>query len=71
MQSTIKERVTRALRGQRGQGVIEYVGILAIIALIVIAVASSPIGTTVRTAFENQVSRITNPQPGANDAQED
>jgi len=64
MTSTVK-RVTEAFRRtfskERGQGVIEYVGILAIIALIVIAVASSPIGQTVRTAFENQVSRITNP----------
>jgi len=57
----MRSYLRRIFRAERGQGVIEYVGILAIIAIIVIAVASSPIGATVRDAFTNQVSRITNP----------
>jgi Flp pilus assembly pilin Flp len=51
------ERVTRE---QTGQDMVEYAGVLLVVAIIVAAVVASPIGGDVKDAVSSLISSITN-----------
>lgn len=45
-------------RGDAGQGVVEYVGIIILVGVIVAAVVGSGIGNTIATGLRAQVNKI-------------
>lgn len=49
----------RFTREQTGQDMIEYAGVLLVVAIVVAAVVASPIGSTVSDAVTNLVNDIT------------
>ena len=53
-------QVKRLARTEKGQGMVEYGLIIALIAIVVI-VALSPLGRAVRDLFNGLISPITNP----------
>lgn len=48
-----------AVRKDRGQTAVEYLGIVAVVALIVLAIAGTDIGKTIFQAIQEQVSKVT------------
>jgi Flp pilus assembly pilin Flp len=52
---------TRALKrhGDRGQGSIEYLGIIILVALIIVAVVATGIDDTIATALKSAVDKVT------------
>ncbi|WP_175408384.1 hypothetical protein [Streptomyces sp. TRM64462] len=57
---TWSRTTARALkrRGDGGQGVVEYVGIIILVGVIVAAVVGSGIGNTIATGLRTQVGKI-------------
>ncbi|MFF8384326.1 hypothetical protein [Streptomyces kanasensis] len=45
-------------RADRGQGAVEYVGIIILVGVIIAAVVGSGIGNTIATGLRTQVSKI-------------
>jgi Flp pilus assembly pilin Flp len=57
----------RFTREQSGQDMVEYAGVLLIVALIIAAVAASPLGDTIKNGISGLVNDVlhgTNPQSG-------
>ncbi|QNP75754.1 hypothetical protein IAG44_14220 [Streptomyces roseirectus] len=49
----------RKLRGDMGQTAVEYLGIIAVVVAIVLAITGTDIGQTILTAIKNQITRVT------------
>ncbi|GAA2480384.1 hypothetical protein [Streptomyces gobitricini] len=45
-------------RGDRGQGAVEYVGIIILVGVIIAALVGSGIGNTIATGLRNRVTEI-------------
>ncbi|MCQ0023922.1 hypothetical protein M4914_13815 [Streptomyces somaliensis DSM 40738] len=45
-------------RGDRGQGAVEYVGIIILVGVIIAALVGSGIGNTIASGLRSQVSKI-------------
>ncbi|GHH77369.1 hypothetical protein GCM10018793_25280 [Streptomyces sulfonofaciens] len=56
--NTTVERMRR--RSDRGQGAIEYVGIIILVAAIVIALLNTKMGDTIANKFKETVNKILN-----------
>ncbi|KPC80268.1 MULTISPECIES: hypothetical protein [unclassified Streptomyces] len=46
-------------RGDRGQGAVEYLGIIVVVVAIIAALMLTNIGTTIGTAITGQINKIT------------
>ncbi|MDX3386521.1 hypothetical protein PV682_34500 [Streptomyces niveiscabiei] len=49
----------RKPRGDKGQTAVEYLGIIAVVVAIVLAITGTDIGSTIFDAIRNQISRVT------------
>jgi len=63
------DRLARRAKGERGQGVIEYVGIVVVVAIIIAAVIlaadSFEVGDMIMSAIQSIIEGITGKIPGA------
>jgi pilus assembly protein Flp/PilA len=50
---------TRATRDDRGQTAVEYLGIIAVVVAIVLAITGTSIGQTIFDAITNKISEVT------------
>ncbi|MEU6483210.1 hypothetical protein [Streptomyces sp. NPDC046887] len=60
--STWADTTTTALRrrGDRGQGAVEYVGIIILVGIIIAALVGSGVGNTIATGLVTKVNKIIN-----------
>jgi Flp pilus assembly pilin Flp len=58
MHSAARNACERATREQTGQDMVEYAGVLLVVALIIFAVASTPIGSTIANGVSSLVNTI-------------
>ncbi|MFD4572171.1 hypothetical protein ACFWNK_15500 [Streptomyces sp. NPDC058417] len=49
----------RAARGDRGQTAVEYLGIIAVVVAIVLAITGTDIGTTIYDAITAKIGEVT------------
>ncbi|MBD0843097.1 hypothetical protein [Streptomyces sp. TRM68416] len=49
---------TRAALGDKGQTAVEYLGIIAVVVAIVLAITGTDIGNTIYTAIVDQVNEV-------------
>lgn len=54
----VGESVRRRANGDRGQGATEYLGIVVVIAIIIAAIATSGIGTTIASNIMTKINEI-------------
>lgn len=63
MSSWINTTVTylqaRAARSDKGQTAVEYLGIIAVVVAIVLAITGTSIGSTILDAINNKISEVT------------
>ncbi|CAL9464197.1 Flp family type IVb pilin [Streptomyces sp. NPDC090994] len=50
---------TRAARGDKGQTAVEYLGIIAVVVAIVLAITGTSIGQTIFDAITTKISEVT------------
>ncbi|MFI6642001.1 hypothetical protein [Streptomyces sp. NPDC050504] len=46
-------------KGQRGQGAVEYMGIIIVVVAIVLALMQTNLGTTISTKIKTEIAKIT------------
>jgi len=51
-------RITRRVQGERGQTAAEYMGIVVIVAIIIVAIATSGLGATIATDITSKIAEI-------------
>ena len=51
----------RAARGDKGQTAVEYLGIIAVVVAIVLAITGTDIGSTIYDAITNKIAEVTGP----------
>ncbi|MFC7914968.1 Flp family type IVb pilin [Streptomyces sp. NPDC057386] len=56
--STVTYLRTRAARNDRGQTAVEYLGIIAVVVAIVLAITGTDIGQTIYDAIVNKVDEV-------------
>ncbi|MFF9275416.1 hypothetical protein [Streptomyces griseosporeus] len=54
----LKNRAARAARGDAGQTAVEYLGIIAVVVAIVLAITGTDIGQTIYDAIVNKVDEV-------------
>lgn len=52
-------RTVGAVRDDRGQTSVEYLGIIAVVVAIILVLTTTDFGTMIATAITNQISKIT------------
>lgn len=57
--TTVRYLQSRAARNDRGQTAVEYLGIIAVVVAIVLALSGTNIGQTIYDAIVRQVDKIT------------
>ncbi|WP_053660549.1 Flp family type IVb pilin [Streptomyces sp. MMG1121] len=57
--TTVAYLQTRAARSDRGQTAVEYLGIIAVVVAIVLAITGTSIGQTIFDAITNKISEVT------------
>jgi pilus assembly protein Flp/PilA len=57
--TTVTYLMTRAARGDRGQTAVEYLGIIAVVVAIVLAITGTSIGQTIYDAITSKISEVT------------
>ncbi len=71
--TTTRQRTSltrRRLRGRRGQGTVEYLGLVLVVGVLLVAVSqhvdgAAGVGKTISRSFGNAVDRVTSSPPGA------
>lgn len=58
-QHLARTRTVRAVRDDRGQTSVEYLGIIAVVVAIILVLTTTDFGTMIATAITNQISKIT------------
>ncbi|KND31930.1 membrane protein [Streptomyces acidiscabies] len=53
-----EDRVMRNLRDDKGQTAVEYLGIIAVVVAIVLAITGTDIGNTIYTAITDQIGNV-------------
>jgi pilus assembly protein Flp/PilA len=56
--TTVSYLQSRAVRNDRGQTAVEYLGIIAVVVAIVLAITGTDIGTTIYDAITNKVAEV-------------
>ncbi|AWT45206.1 MULTISPECIES: hypothetical protein [Streptomyces] len=54
----LKNRAARAARGDGGQTAVEYLGIIAVVVAIVLAITGTDIGNTIYTAITDKINEV-------------
>ncbi|WDO10888.1 hypothetical protein ME763_12690 [Streptomyces murinus] len=57
--TTVTYLMTRAARSDRGQTAVEYLGIIAVVVAIVLAITGTSIGQTIYDAITSKISEVT------------
>nr|WSY52118.1 hypothetical protein OG999_19630 [Streptomyces sp. NBC_00886] len=57
--TTVTYLQARAARSDKGQTAVEYLGIIAVVVAIVLAITGTSIGTTILDAINTQIANIT------------
>ncbi|MET7454706.1 hypothetical protein ABZT03_23000 [Streptomyces sp. NPDC005574] len=57
--TTVAYLQTRAARDDRGQTAVEYLGIIAVVVAIVLAITGTSIGQTIYDAITAQIAKVT------------
>ncbi|MFY4723914.1 Flp family type IVb pilin [Streptomyces sp. LaBMicrA B280] len=57
--TTVTYLMTRAARDDRGQTAVEYLGIIAVVVAIVLAITGTSIGQTIYDAITSKISEVT------------
>ncbi|BBC93941.1 Flp family type IVb pilin [Streptomyces griseofuscus] len=57
--TTVTYLMTRAARNDRGQTAVEYLGIIAVVVAIVLAITGTSIGQTIYDAITSKISEVT------------
>jgi pilus assembly protein Flp/PilA len=58
--TTVTYLRNRAARDDRGQTAVEYLGIIAVVVAIVLAITGTDIGNTIYTAITDKVNEVVN-----------
>lgn len=56
--TTVAYLQTRAARNDRGQTAVEYLGIIAVVVAIVLAITGTDIGNTIYTAITDKITEV-------------
>lgn len=56
--TTVAYLQTRAARNDRGQTAVEYLGIIAVVVAIVLAITGTDIGNTIYTAITDKINQV-------------
>jgi pilus assembly protein Flp/PilA len=56
--TTVAYLRTRAARDDKGQTAVEYLGIIAVVVAIVLAITGTDIGNTIYTAITDKISEV-------------
>ncbi|MGW1956632.1 Flp family type IVb pilin [Streptomyces sp. NPDC001920] len=59
MKTTVAYIRSRAVRSDEGQTAVEYLGIIAVVVAIVLAITGTDIGQTIYDAIVNQIDELT------------
>ncbi|MFE2260349.1 hypothetical protein [Streptomyces griseosporeus] len=54
----LKSRAVRSARGDGGQTAVEYLGIIAVVVAIVLAITGTDIGTTIYDAITSKIAEV-------------
>ncbi|MFF9280528.1 hypothetical protein [Streptomyces griseosporeus] len=54
----LKNRAARAARGDAGQTAVEYLGIIAVVVAIVLAITGTDIGQTIFNAITDKINEV-------------
>ncbi|MEU2287940.1 hypothetical protein ABZ614_39555 [Streptomyces sp. NPDC013178] len=57
--ASLRTRAARAGRGDRGQTAVEYLGIIAVVVAIVLAITGTDIGQTIYNAITDKITEVT------------
>jgi pilus assembly protein Flp/PilA len=57
--TTVEYLRSRAARDDRGQTAVEYLGIIAVVVAIVLAITGTDIGSTIYDAITNKITEVT------------
>ncbi|MEU1912126.1 Flp family type IVb pilin [Streptomyces massasporeus] len=57
--TTVSYLQARAARNDKGQTAVEYLGIIAVVVAIVLAITGTDIGNSIYTAITDQISEVT------------
>jgi pilus assembly protein Flp/PilA len=57
--TTVAYLQTRAARNDRGQTAVEYLGIIAVVVAIVLAITGTDIGQTIFNAISDKITEVT------------
>ncbi|WP_369391594.1 Flp family type IVb pilin [Streptomyces sp. CG1] len=57
--TTVAYLQTRVARSDRGQTAVEYLGIIAVVVAIVLAITGTSIGQTIFDAIRNKITQVT------------
>lgn len=57
--TTVAYLQTRAARNDRGQTAVEYLGIIAVVVAIVLAITGTDIGQTIFNAITDKITQVT------------
>nr|WP_145492339.1 MULTISPECIES: hypothetical protein [Streptomyces] len=57
--TTVTYLMTRAARNDQGQTAVEYLGIIAVVVAIVLAITGTSIGQTIYDAITSKISEVT------------
>ncbi|MCD9873632.1 Flp family type IVb pilin [Streptomyces sp. NPDC002092] len=56
--TTVAYLQTRAARNDKGQTAVEYLGIIAVVVAIVLAITGTDIGNTIYTAITDKINQV-------------
>ncbi|MFF6976604.1 Flp family type IVb pilin [Streptomyces sp. NPDC008343] len=56
--TTVEYLRTRAVRDDKGQTAVEYLGIIAVVVAIVLAITGTDIGNTIYTAITDKIAEV-------------
>ncbi|MFH8800180.1 hypothetical protein ACH4F6_11370 [Streptomyces sp. NPDC017936] len=56
--ASLRTRAARAGRGDQGQTAVEYLGIIAVVVAIVLAITGTDIGNTIYTAITDKINEV-------------
>ncbi len=59
MKTTVARLRSRAARNDEGQTAVEYLGIIAVVVAIVLAITGTDIGSTIYDAITEQIAEVT------------
>ncbi|MGV9696246.1 Flp family type IVb pilin [Streptomyces sp. NPDC003470] len=59
LHTTVAHLTSRAARNDKGQTAVEYLGIIAVVVAIVLAITGTDIGQTIYNAIKDKITEVT------------